>query len=142
MNEFEVVSVGLTSIKTAIDIAKTLKNIDKSYNDAEVKLKIIDLMDKLADVKEKLLDIKDENLSYRIRIKELEEQIRLKEELIFEYGVYWFSKGNVKVGPYCQRCQDIDNKVVYLQNDQDEDVDGTIKHYWICKECKSEYPKP
>ena len=63
----------LTSVKTASEIAKLLKDSDISLEKAETKLKLADLVSSLADVKLEAAKIQDLLLEKDRRIKKLEE---------------------------------------------------------------------
>ncbi|WP_428513294.1 hypothetical protein [Roseovarius sp.] len=60
---------GLTAARLAIDLAKDLREIDKSVDEATFKLKLADLTSALADTQVALSDAK-------LRISELEEALK------------------------------------------------------------------
>ena len=60
---------GLSAAKLAIDIAKDLRSIDRSVDEATYKLKLADLSSALAEAQVALSDA-------RLRINELEAQVR------------------------------------------------------------------
>lgn len=71
----------------------------------------------IMDHRESFLKLQEENLNLREENKELKKNILLKEELDFDGTVYWrISKGE-KIGPFCQKCFDSDNKLIRLQTD-------------------------
>jgi hypothetical protein len=100
---------------------------------------MIELMEKLADIREKMLDIKDENFNYKERIRELERKLSLKTSLMFLNGVYWIEFDETKDGPFCQKCQDSDEKLIRLQNKDHGNMDGTRTHFWECTVCNTKY---
>ncbi len=40
------------------------------------------------------------------RVKELEDKLALREQLVFERNMYWLKEGENPEGPYCPRCYD------------------------------------
>jgi ribosomal protein L37AE/L43A len=131
MTEIAALTTILGSIKTATEIAKLIKDSDLSFEKAETKLKLADLISALADAKieaaelQRLIFDKDE------KIKELEEALKIKQNLRYEDPYYWLDVDTKKEGPFCQTCYDSDGKLIRLQ--------GAGEGYWICNVCKNEY---
>ena len=139
MSELQAITTGLASVKTAIDIVKTLKNIDHSYDLAELKLKTVELMDQLVDVKEKMLDIKEENIQLKERITGLENAIALEDEMTFDGKFYWKGDESEKRdGPYCQSCKDGRGKLIRLQ-DMGVSAFYVGNRVWKCTVCGTNY---
>jgi len=106
MADREVVEAGLSSIKVALDITKEFLNIDISFKDAEVKLKLAKLIDTLSDAKFALSAVRDENLELKEKIKSLEAQLNQKEVVLFRDGHYYLAEpaeGKAE-GPFCSNC--------------------------------------
>jgi len=59
---------GLTAAGQAIDIAKGLRSVEKSYDTVELKMQIVDLIDKLVDVKGALQDARHEIENLRAEV--------------------------------------------------------------------------
>lgn len=59
---------GLAAAGQALDIAKGLRSIEKSYDTVELKMQVVDLIDKLVDVKGALQDARDEIGSLRAEV--------------------------------------------------------------------------
>ena len=116
MPDITAISVGLQSIKTALDITKELRNIDASLADAEVKLKIIELMDALSEVKLQISDARDENLDLKEKIKELESKLNLQEEVEFRDNHYFLKnpKSDQAPGPFCSNCYSDGKKLILV----------------------------
>ena len=68
----------------------------------------------------------------RERIKALEDELKLKQQLNFDKSKYWLDDGQTKDGPFCQRCYDVEKKLVRLQHNLYNDN-------WHCTECKNVY---
>ena len=62
----------ISSVSTAITIAKRLKEINDHIKDAEFKNLLADLSVELADVKLKLAEVIEENLTLKGKIRELQ----------------------------------------------------------------------
>ena len=62
----------ITSVSTAIAIAKRLKEISENIKDAEFKNLLADLSLELADMKLRLAGVVEENVKLRSKIQELE----------------------------------------------------------------------
>jgi len=131
MNEITGLTTILGSIKTAMEIAKLIKESDLSLEKAETKLKLADLISALADVKieaaelQRLIFDKDE------KIKKLEETLNIKKCLRYEAPFYWLDADTKKEGPFCQTCYDSDGKLIRLQ--------VLENGHWICHVCKHTY---
>lgn len=131
MTEIAALSTILSSIKTATEIAKLIKESDLSLEKAETKLKLADLISALADAKidaaelQRLIFDKDE------KIKKLEEILSIKQKLRYEPPYYWLDAETGKEGPFCQTCYDKDGKLIRLQSQGDG--------YWFCNICRNVY---
>lgn len=120
------------SIKSAIDIAKILKNGADTLDKAEVKLQLAELISSLADAKMQMAEIQELLIQSNIEKKELENKLNKKEKIIYKKPYYFkINEDNSQDGPYCQKCYDSNEKLIRLQ--------GGSNDYWNCRECKSKY---
>jgi len=116
MPDIAVIASVLTSLKTASDIAKLVKDSGSTLAQAEFKLKLADLVGALADAKMQIAEIQDFVLEKDQTIRKLENQIALKGAVEWDGKVYWVVEdGRPKDGPYCQRCYDVNGSLVRLQ---------------------------
>jgi hypothetical protein len=129
-----LISSALTSIKTATEIAKFLRDTDISLEKAEFKLKVADLVNSLADAKLQIADIKNIVTEKDQFIKDLSEKLKIKGQVSYEAPFYWLSDEGKKDGPFCQKCYDTDQKLIRLQG-QDNDI-------WHCFTCKNYFYGP
>ena len=133
----------ITSITSAYTAIKSIKeigsNILESRIDSEVKEKISDTMSKLGDIqdtlffiREELIKTQDENYELKNEVRILNEKLADKKNVDYFEPLYWkVIDEEKKDGPFCQRCFDVDDKLVRVQgNDNDE---------WSCRECNSYY---
>jgi len=125
------ISAALTSIKTAADIARLIKDSGSSLERAESKLKLAELMSALADAKLEVVEIQQLVSDKDSRIRSLEEELAVKEKLEWDAPYYWLVNDSAKDGPFCQLCFDTDRKLVRLQ------IHGV--GLWRCGGCKGAY---
>lgn len=126
------IAVAIGSVKSAIDIAKLLKDSTDSFDKAEIKLQLANLICSLADAKMQIADIQEALIQNDKEKKELLNKLNLKEDLIYEKAYYWKKLNeHDKDGPFCQRCFDSDEKLIRLQ--------GGNTSRWNCKKCDKVY---
>jgi hypothetical protein len=120
-----------------IDSAKDVYELVKSDATPE-------LQQKLMELREQALVLQEENLALRMRIQELEHKATRREEIFFEGDGYWRKKTNGhaeghaengKDGPFCQKCYDIQGKLVRLQSA----THMVACRDWLCVVCKTGY---
>jgi len=116
---------GVTSALTAIELAKSVKAAVDKMGDATAKIQMAELYSTLADVKmEAALQLG--------RIAELEQQLSLKEQVVYERPYYFIQKNdNDRDGPYCQPCYDSEQNTIRLQ--------GGKNGEWRCYICKGKF---
>ena len=112
MPDITLISAALTSIKTAIGIAKLLREPDQSLEKAELKLKLADLVGALADAKIQLVEVQDALATKDQRIAELEAAFEIKDSVVRRYDAYYSVDGSGRpVGvPFCLRCWEVEHK--------------------------------
>jgi hypothetical protein len=125
------ISAVLSSIRTATEIAKLIKDSDISLEKAEIKLKLAELISALADAKIEMAEIQQTLLNKDDELRKLREQFVVKENLKWENPYYWIIDEKRKDGPYCQQCYDKNHELIRLQGDG--------HGYWECKACKNSY---
>lgn len=65
-------------------------------------------------VQEKLLEMMNHIFALENENRGLKQQIKIKEELVFEDNVYWMNSGDKKKGPFCKVCYEKENKMITL----------------------------
>ncbi len=96
---------------------------------------IVDLVKKLGDAElyRKIVELEKEIIGLTYEVRELKEKLKLQGEIQWDGRIYWLiKKDSPKDGPYCQLCQDRDQRLTRLQSAADK---------WYCLGCKSIYPK-
>ena len=99
----------------------------------------LELQEQLIKMREEALALQQENLALKTRIKELEEARAIQESLSFDGTVYWkHLPDGEKEGPYCQRCYDVESRLVRLQSHW-YTFEGRRHDSWQCKACDKSY---
>ena len=112
MPDLTTIGAALSSLKTATDIVKFLRESDLSFERAELKLKLADLLSSLADAKIELAEVQETLLEKDKKIAELEDAFHKKDSLVRRYDAYYTAdeSGNPIGVPYCLRCWENDHK--------------------------------
>jgi hypothetical protein len=125
---------GIAAATQALGIAKTLRSVEKSYDQATYKAQLADLMSALADAKLALTDAREALSAKDKEIAELKTSFAAQAELIVSDGGYKFfrSESGQPVGfPVCPNCE-LDGKLVQLKQN------GAVTQA-RCPACMTEY---
>jgi hypothetical protein len=122
MPDIASIAAVFTSIKTATDIVKLLRESDLSLERAELKLRLADLVSALAEAKMDLTEIQEVLVAKDKRITELEEAFESKDALVKQNDAFYVAdeNGNPAGAPYCFRCWENDHKKRQLVHDSKE----------------------
>ena len=109
------VTAGLSSLKTAADLLKLVRESLKSNE-----MKQDDLAGKIGEVYDYIIDSKDSLLNAKEQIQNLHEenrglkaQLKKRTEIKHALGAYW----TVDDGPFCRLCWELHEKKVRLTSD-------------------------
>jgi len=129
----DIASIGslLSSLKTATDIAKLIRESDVSLEKAETKLKLAELVSALADVKIEAAEIQQALLDRDEEIRKLTAAAKLQADLRWEQPCYFLKNGDGGEEPFCQNCYDSEKKLSRLHTDGE----GSFH----CRVCKQSY---
>lgn len=135
MPDVATIGAALSSIKTATEIVKFLRESDTSLERAEMRLKLADVVSALADAKMEIVDVQETLAQKDQRISELEEAFRSKDDLVKQYDAYYAcdSEGNAIGDPYCLRCWEVDHKKRNLVRS------AADRHVRVCTDCGHQY---
>jgi hypothetical protein len=135
MPDITAIGAVLSSLKTATEIAKFIRESDVSIERAELKLKVADLISTLADVKMELVELQETFTSREQRIRELEEAFKVKDHIVRKHDAYYRadSEGKPLGVPYCLRCWENDHKQRQLVHDAKEN------RVRLCTSCGHRY---
>lgn len=123
------ISAALSSLKTAADIAKLIKDSGATLEQAEIKLKIADLVSSLADARIKISEVRESLAEKDAELRTLKSALETRDSLEYEAPYYWLVKLEGKDGPFCQKCYDADAKLARLQM--------RAQGYWGCTLCNT-----
>ncbi len=112
MTDVAAISGALTAIKTATEIAKLLRESDRSLEKAEMKLKLADLVSALADAKIQIAEFHELVDQRDARIAELEESFAERDSVVRHADAYYRrnNDGQPTGDPLCLRCWAADHK--------------------------------
>jgi len=105
------ISTAFTSVKTLLEITKTLQDqkVISAINSA-----VADIQVKLIEAQQQILSVQDENSRLRGELTLLRKQAELEETVSFHDGAYWKKVlGDKEEGPFCPSCWDLNRKLVY-----------------------------
>lgn len=130
------VATVLTSLKTATDIAKFLRESDLSIERAELKLKLADLIGALAETKMELAELQEAISGKDKRIAELEDAFQARDSLVRRGDAMYARDNNgAAIGvAYCLRCWETDHKQRQLVT-----VPGQGRMDNMCTSCGHRY---
>lgn len=111
MPDIATIGTVISSIKSATDIAKLIKDSEISLSDAETKLRAADLISALADIKLELADVQQQLIDRDSRINELEDLLAKRKRMSFDGTFYWSDGDDV---PFCAVCNERDSKDHHL----------------------------
>jgi hypothetical protein len=129
------IAAWLASVKPAMDVAKALKDINKSFDEAVYKSNIADLTEKLSDARLALIEAKEQAFEKDKEIGELKRlQIERGHLVEGEGGYRYRADGNgAPLGfPMCPKCDPVDGRLIQLV----EDKAGNAA---ICPACASQF---
>jgi len=88
--------------------------------------------------REEIVKLSEENLDLRKELAEQTKQLKLEQELEYVGEAYYRVKSEgQKEGPFCQRCYDVDEKLIRMTSYTSY---GDNKYF--CKQCKNSYRAP
>lgn len=125
---------GIAAAKQALDIAKNLRGIEKSYDEATLKAQLAELISALADAKLAMVDAKESLAEKDKEIEALKVSFQTKSGLLRADGDYnYFPGPNDKpLGfPICPSCE-TDGTIIQLKQN------GPINKCQ-CPKCKTEF---
>ncbi len=135
MPDLSTIAAALSSLKTATDIVRFLRDSDLSLEKAELKLKLAELVSALADAKMEIAEVQEALIEKDKRITELEESFQLKASLVRRHDAYYLADENgIPSGlPYCLRCWENERKARQLVDDVKD------RGLRVCTSCGQKY---
>ena len=121
---FTALSGALTSLKTIIEISKTVNN-------QQLNAAVLEVQGKLIDVQQQCLSLQQENQDLRTELKSVRDISDIAAKLRYDGQVYW--KEDDQTFPFCPVCWDRDKQLVRLQVSIEE---GQTYHGKQILECR------
>lgn len=125
----------VSSISTAMDIVKKLRELDRKVSEADFKMLLADLTSQLGDAKLDAANLKIELADAKGKIEELEREIaqRASAEPNVHEGAYMFPDKN---GHYCTGCYDQKGQKILLN-----ELSGIMRMVgkWQCPACDKNF---
>jgi hypothetical protein len=125
----------VSSISTAIDIVKKLRELDRKVSEADFKMLLADLTSELGDAKLNAANLKIELAESKERVGQLERELaqRSDAEPELHEGAYIF--GDQK-RHYCTGCYDRSGKKILLN-----ELTGIWRDFgkWQCPACEKHF---
>lgn len=133
MADLASISAVLSSVKTATDLARIIKDSDISLSNAEAKFQMAELICALADVKLELAEVQSILVDKDAHIFSLESQLKEQRSVKFDGTLYYAEGDNT---PFCPVCYEGSKKLIHLTH-----YDGTrdCEAYDLCKTCNQTY---
>ena len=122
----------ISSITTAIQLAKKVKEASDLIKESEFKLTIADLISQLAEIKITVAELLSENSELKSEITKLKKQKEIQLTLIGDV----YMKGTD--GPFCTTCWDKDNSKIRLK-EETKDFQGITGQKYICPVCRTRH---
>jgi len=114
------ITAGLQAVGTALDIARGLRALDKSWDQVQLKGQIIDLTDALVDAKSALVEAREAMAAKDKQIGELLSAFREWTALVSGRDGYKYRAdpaGGPDGYPACPTCESVSGRVVFLLPD-------------------------
>ena len=114
------IGAGIAAATQALGIAKALRTIEKSYDEATYKAQMSELICALSDAKLSLSEAREELAEKDKEIERLKASFEVRESLVKGPGDYKFftdSDGHPVGFPICPRCEAADGRIVQLKQD-------------------------
>ena len=145
MPDITTISAGLSAVKSATEIVKYLRTVNKDLEQAEFKLKLAELTESLAEIKLKLVEAQEENVALRQEVAECNKKQDFRSQLRVEKNVYVPLSGEIDgygIGPWCTKCFDTSGVLVTLHHKFSVAVGNHKSYKYECPNCKSTVAAP
>ena len=86
-------------------VIDTVKNVTKLAQDVQN----IPLLQQLVSLQAEVFELYDDNRNLKDDVRQLREQLELRDKMSFENNFYWIVEGDSKDGPFCSKCYDKDH---------------------------------
>lgn len=128
-------TAAFTSVKTALEIVKLIRESGTSLERAELNLRLADIVSALADAKMELARVQDTLAARDTRIAQLEEAFEIRGDVACVHdAIYMIGPGSGATGaPHCLRCWTVEHKLRPLS------TSAANRHVKECHVCRATY---
>lgn len=109
------IASGITAVTQGLGIAKALRGIEKSYDEATFKAKIVEVIEALTDAKLALAEAKEIMAQKDSEIERLKAAFEAKAALVAGEGGYNYmadDSGEPLGYPVCPKCEQINGRII------------------------------
>ncbi len=124
------IAAGISSVNAALTTVKTMRAIEKAYDQAVLKSQLAELMGNLSEAKMALIDAKEEISARDEEIKDLKGKLKTQSETV-QFDGYSYAAtpdGKPTGAPYCNACIANDGTHIPLSH--------AMHRHWMCPRCK------
>ncbi|MDO8462348.1 MAG: hypothetical protein Q7S98_05765 [Deltaproteobacteria bacterium] len=134
MADISSIAAALSGLKTAIDIAKALKESDSLLEKAELKYKLAEMITSLADAKIAMVESQELIQNKDKEIEKLKEIFKISGKLErYAYVYYSTDDAGKKIGdPFCSYCYESKQDLIHVVQDPSK------RRNFVCPACKTE----
>ncbi|MFH1356631.1 MAG: hypothetical protein ABII18_05805 [bacterium] len=134
MTGLETITTAYSGIKTALEISKSLKNLDIKIEKADLKIKIAELMESLAEAKCAIVETQDFIREKDDEILKLKEAFKTKAKLKRFMDVYYeIDEAGQMIGdPNCSCCWETKQDLIHVVQNPSK------RRNYVCPVCKTE----
>lgn len=114
------IGAGIAAVTQGLGIAKALRGIEKTYDEATYKAKVAEVIEALTDAKLAMAEAKESLADKDKEIERLKANFQLRANLISDCGDYKYitNEADEPLGyPMCPRCEVLDGRIVQLKQD-------------------------
>jgi hypothetical protein len=98
----------------------------------------LEAQEKIMELRVGALELQEENLKLRERVKQLEAELTISRDLVFEprTGLYWFQNADgSRDGPFCAVCCDEHKRLARLHDGRQRAAETR----WLCMVCHNTF---
>lgn len=114
------IAAAIAAVSNGLGIAKTMRSIEKSFDEATYKAKVADVIEALTDAKLGLAEAKEKLAENEKEIARLKANFETRGELVSDRGDYKYfanNEGEPLGYPICPKCEVLNGRIVQLKQD-------------------------
>ena len=99
-----------------LNILKEAASLAKEANRTDLYKAILDYQRQLSDYQRQIDALEDENRGLKTSLRELEQRLKRRDEMVFLHSACWRRTPDGYEGPYCSRCWEGNGKLIHLHS--------------------------